>query len=82
MKYFLSLLLLATFSPAAINLMPVPAKIVTGEGALPMNAMLRVTMAGYSDGRLASAAERLAMRVSRKRESRKSTGLRMFCRLW
>jgi hexosaminidase len=66
MKYFLSLLLLPAFSPAAISLMPMPAKIVPGEGALPMNAMLRIIMAGYSDGRLASAAERLATRVSRQ----------------
>jgi hexosaminidase len=66
MKYFLSLLLLPAFSAAAISLMPMPAKIVPGEGALPMNAMLRVTIAGYSDGRLASAVERLAARVSRQ----------------
>jgi len=66
MKYFLSLLLLPAFCAAAISLMPMPAKIVPGQGALPMNAMLRVTVAGYSDTRLESAVERLATRVSRQ----------------
>jgi hexosaminidase len=66
MKIFLSLLLAAGFAQPAINLMPMPAKVEPREGALPMNAMLRVSWSAYSNDRLKSAASRLAARVSRQ----------------
>ncbi len=56
---------------AEIGLMPWPAKLLPGNGSLPIDASFGVSTSGYSDTRLEAAIARLITRLSRE------TGIQM-----
>lgn len=62
-------------APREPDLMPMPAKVVMGAGALPVDASFRVALAGSSDQRLHEAALRLVSRLA------KQTGIPMASQL-
>src|SRR5262245_58052611 len=42
----------------SLNLMPMPAKVQTGNGTLPIDPSFSVSLSGYSDARLSRAVDR------------------------
>ncbi len=50
----------------SLNLMPMPSSVQTGSGALKVDANFTVALAGHTDARLASAAERFAERLAKQ----------------
>ena len=51
---------------AALHLMPVPARITTGEGKLVIDAGFSVALTGYQEPRLVSALERFVRRLEQR----------------
>ena len=51
---------------AALDLMPVPAKVTVGEGRLVVDQTFRAGLLGYDEPRLRAAAERLILHLSKK----------------
>ena len=51
---------------ASLPLMPIPARVVQGEGALRIDASFRVAVDGYSDTRLLEAVDRFTARIERQ----------------
>lgn len=61
--------LLTALSAQQLNLMPVPAKVSRGQGALIIDQSFHISLTGYTEPRLRGAAERFTDRLT------KATGL-------
>jgi hexosaminidase len=59
-------ILLAAVALHGQDLMPLPAKLTPGQGALPIDEGFRVTFTGFRDARLEAAAARLTAHLTRK----------------
>src|SRR5215472_905316 len=60
------LMLAGSASAAPLALMPLPQKVVTSPGTLPIDAVFHVATQGYSDSRLEGAVRRLTARVAKQ----------------
>ena len=65
-KHLLLMMSAGALFAAQPNLMPWPAKISMGQGALAVNGTFRVALTGYNEPRLEAAASRLIARLSRQ----------------
>jgi hexosaminidase len=63
-RFLLFTVSVAAASAASLPIMPAPAKAVTSEGFLRIDASFRVALAGYSDTRLMAAADRFVAQLS------------------
>ena len=72
MRFILALAcMLTALSAQPLSVMPVPAKVTRGEGALIINPILHVAITGYDERRLGHAAERFTEHLD------KATGIPM-----
>ena len=53
-------------SSATLDLMPLPAHLVTGAGQLPVNGSFSVELKGYTEARLVAAKERFLAKLGRE----------------
>ena len=51
----------------SLNLMPTPASVQMGSGALKVDANFTVALAGHTDARLTGATERFAERLAQSK---------------
>ena len=65
MRAIVILVLLAAPAAAQWRVMPMPASIQAGQGALAITAAFRIEVAGYREPRLDAAAARLTQRIAR-----------------
>ena len=53
-------------SAAPLPLMPMPVKVETASGALPIDSNFTIAVSGYSDARLESAIKRFTARLAKQ----------------
>jgi hexosaminidase len=66
MRIAIAALMLAAASAHAQDLMPLPASVTPGEGALVIDTGFQITMTGYQEPRLRAAAARVVARIARQ----------------
>jgi hexosaminidase len=66
MRWFLIFLFSSAASAQTLPLMPMPANVTMGTGAMQIGGGFGVTFSGYSDARLESAVQRFTARVAQQ----------------